>query len=111
MGETLTFADEKQAYTLSDRGTWLSQQSNLPNLGVLVGGASIDANKDPALLNPYGVIPVNPAKHPGVNFDLATQFAGWITSVEAQQLIADYGKDRFGQALFYPNSTAWKAAH
>ena len=111
MGETLTFADEKQAYTLSDRGTWLSQQSKLPNLVVLVGGASIDANKDNALLNPYGVIPVNPAKHPGVNFDLATQFANWITSVEVQQLIADYGRDRFGQALFYPNSPTWKAAH
>ena len=110
MGETLTFADEKQAYTLSDRGTWLSQQSKLPNLVVLVGGASIDANKDNALLNPYGVIPVNPAKHPGVNFDLATQFANWIASVEVQQLIADYGKDRFGQALFYPNSPMWKAA-
>jgi tungstate transport system substrate-binding protein len=111
MGDTLTFANEKPAYTLTDRGTWLSQQSNLPNLAVMVGGNTIDENQDKALLNPYGVIPVNPATHPGVNFDLATKFAEWITSVETQQLIADYGKDKFGQALFYPSSDAWKAAN
>ena len=111
MGETLTFANEKQAYTLTDRGTWLSQESNLPNLAVMVGGASIEENKDSKLLNPYGVIPVNPAKHPNVNFDLATRFADWITSLETQQMIADYGTDQYGQALFYPSSDAWKAAH
>ena len=111
MGETLGFANEKQAYTLSDRGTWLSQQAKLPDLKLLVGGANIDANKDKTLLNPYGVIPVNPAKHPGVNFDLATKFAEWLTSVDTQQMIGDYGKDKFGQSLFYPSSEAWKAAH
>ncbi|MBI3243844.1 MAG: substrate-binding domain-containing protein [Chloroflexi bacterium] len=111
MGETLSFANEKGAYTLTDRGTWLSQKENLPNLDVMVGGASIDANKDKGLLNPYGVIPVNPEKHAGVNFELATQFAEWITSVETQQSIADYGKDKFGQPLFYPSSEAWKTAH
>ena len=111
MGETLTFANEKPGYTLTDRGTWLAQQANLPNLAVMVGGGSIDENGDKALLNPYGVIPVNPDKHPGVNFDLATQFANWITSVETQQFISDYGRDKFGQALFYPSSDAWKAAH
>ena len=111
MGETLLFANEKLAYTLADRGTWLAQKDNLPNLEVAVGGASIDENKDKGLLNPYGVIPVNPGKHAGVNFDLATQFANWITSVETQQMIADYGKDKFGQPLFYPNSDAWKVAH
>jgi tungstate transport system substrate-binding protein len=111
MGETLLFANEKLAYTLSDRGTWLSQQSNLPNLTVLVGGATIAENGDKSLLNPYGVIPVNAEKHPGVNFDLATKFAAWITSVETQQMIADYGKDKFGQPLFYPSSEAWTAAY
>ena len=111
MGETLLFANEKLAYTLADRGTWLAQKDNLPNLEVAVGGASIDENKDKGLLNPYGVIPVNPGKHAGVNFDLATQFANWITSVETQQMIADYGKDKFGQPLFYPNLDAWKVAH
>jgi len=111
MGETLLFANEKLAYTLSDRGTWLAQKENLPNLAVMVGGASIDENKDQSLLNPYGVIPVNPEKHAGVKFELATQFAEWLTSIEVQQMIADYGKDKFGQALFYPNSDLWKAAH
>lgn len=104
MGETLLFAHEKQAYTLADRGTWLAMQENLPGLTVLVGGATIDQNGDKALLNPYGVIPVNPEKHPGVNFDLATQFAEWLTAPETQQAIGDYGKEQFGQALFYPNS-------
>lgn len=111
MGETLTFANEKQAYTLADRGTWLSQNSSLSNLAVMVGGAGIEENKDSKLLNPYGVIPVNPAKHPNVNFDLATRFADWITSLEIQQMIADFGKDKYGQALFHPGSDAWKAAH
>jgi tungstate transport system substrate-binding protein len=109
MGETLLFADEKGAYTLSDRGTWLAQQTNLPHLVLLLGGATLADNKDKGLLNPYGVIPVNPAKHPGVNFELASQFATWITSPEVQKMIGDFGKDRFGQSLFYPSSDAYKA--
>lgn len=109
MGETLLFANEKLAYTLADRGTWLAQKENLPNLDVMVGGASIDENSDKSLYNPYGVIPVNPEKHAGVNFELATQFAEWITSVETQKLIAEFGKDTFGQSLFYPNSDEYKA--
>jgi tungstate transport system substrate-binding protein len=111
MGETLVFANEKQGYTLSDRGTWLAQKANLPNLDLLVGGATLADNKDKSLLNPYGVIPVNPARHPTVNFDLATKFATWLTSVDTQQMISDFGRGRFGQSLFYPSSTAWKAAH
>src|SRR5574337_356534 len=54
MGETLNFANEKPAYTLTDRGTWLSQKDNLPNLDVMVGGSTIDDNKDKSLYNPYG---------------------------------------------------------
>ena len=104
MGETLLFANEKLAYTLADRGTWLAMQEKLPALTILVGGATIDQNGDKALLNPYGVIPVNPEKHPGVNVELATQFAEWLTSAEIQQMIGDYGKEQFGQPLFYPNS-------
>ena len=104
MGETLLFANEKLAYTLADRGTWLAMQENLPGLTVLVGGATIDQNGDKALLNPYGVIPVNPETHAGVNFDLATHFAEWLTAAETQQVIGDYGKEQFGQPLFYPNS-------
>jgi len=73
----------------------------LPNLIILVGGATIDENKDKALLNHYGVIPVNPAKHQGIKAELAEQFAAWITSPETQAVIGVYGKDKFGQPLFY----------
>ena len=111
MGETLTFANEQEAYTLSDRGTYLAQKDNLPDLVILVGGNSLEENQDKSLLNPYGVMAVDPDKHPGVNFDLATKFVEWITSVEEQQKILDFGKDKFGQPLFYPSSAAWKAAH
>lgn len=106
MGETLLLANEKGAYTLTDRATWLAMQANLPELTLLVGGDSIDQNQDKALLNPYGVIPVNPANHPGVNFALATTFAEWLTAAETQQLIGDYGKEQFGQALFYPSAAS-----
>lgn len=111
MGETLLFANEQGAYTLTDRGTWLAQKANLPNLTIVVGGASIAENLDKGLLNPYGIILVNPDKHAGVNFDLAVQFANWLTSKPTQQMIGDYGRDQFGQSLFYPSSEAWEAAH
>ena len=111
MGETLNFANEQGAYTLSDRGTYLSMKDKLPNLAIVLGGNTLAENKDKSLLNPYGVLAVNPDKHPGVKFDLATQFVKWITSVDEQQKIGDYGKDKFGQSLFYPSSAEWIAAH
>jgi tungstate transport system substrate-binding protein len=111
MGETLNFTNEKLGYTLTDRGTWLAQQANLSYLKLLVGGANVAVNPDKSLLNPYGVIPVNPARHPGVNFELATKFAEWITALDTQQVISDFGRDKFGQSLFYPSSAAWQAAH
>ncbi len=111
MGETLLFANEKAAYTLTDRATWLSMQDKLPSLTILVGGATIAENQDKGLLNPYGVIPVNPEKHPGVNYELAAAFAEWLTSVETQKVIAGYGKAQYGQPLFYPSSAAWQAAN
>ena len=111
MGETLTFANEKKAYTLSDRGTYLSMSDKLPDLTIVLGGQTLTENKDKSLLNPYGVLAVNPDKHPGVNYDLAMQFVKWITSVDEQQKIGDYGKDKYGQSLFYPSSAEWKAAH
>lgn len=110
MAETLLFANEKDAYALADRGTWLARKSVLPRLTLLVGGGTIAENLDPLLRNPYGVIPVNPGKHPGVQADLALRFAAWITSLEVQGRIADFGKERFGQALFYPDSDSWRAA-
>ena len=111
MGETLTFANEQKAYTLSDRGTYLSMSDKLPNLIIILGGNTLAENKDKSLLNPYGVMAVNPDKHPGVKYDLAMQFVKWITSVDEQRKIGDYGKDKYGQSLFYPSSAEWKAAH
>lgn len=110
MGETLTFANERGAYTLSDRGTYLSMIDRLPNLTILFGGQTLADNKDKGLLNAYGVMAVNPDKHPGVNYDLAMQFIHWITSVATQKVIGAYGVDKFGQPLFYPSSAEYKSA-
>ncbi len=106
MGDTLVFANETGAYTLTDRATFLAIRDNLPNLALLVGGNSIAENSDPALLNPYGVIPVNPDKG-NINADLAADFVAWLTSVETQQAISEFGQAEFGQPLFYPDSAAW----
>ncbi|MFO7663754.1 MAG: substrate-binding domain-containing protein [Chloroflexota bacterium] len=104
MGETLIYANEAGAYTLTDRGTFLSMRDNLPNLTVIVGGQSIDANQDPALLNPYGVIPVDPAKSPAINGPLAEAFVDWLNSPEVQVMIGQFGLETFGQPLFYPDA-------
>jgi tungstate transport system substrate-binding protein len=108
MGDTLQFANETGAYALTDRGTYLAMQANLPNLEVLIGGATIDENGDPALLNPYGVITVNPDKG-NINDDLAADFVEWLTSLETQEIIGEFGRDTFGQPLFYPDSEAWRS--
>lgn len=110
MGDTLVFANEAGAYTLTDRGTYLSMRDKLPNLAILVGGENLAENQDKVLLNPYGVLAVNPELHPHVNAALAASFVEWITSVETQQVIGEYGVDRFGQPLFYPSSAQWQAS-
>jgi tungstate transport system substrate-binding protein len=101
MGDTLIFANEQNGYTLADRGTWLATQSKLPNLTIVVGGATLVENKDKVLLNPYGVMAVNPDKYPTVNFDLATKFVNWLISADTQATIGKYGVDKYGQPLFY----------
>ncbi|HID64558.1 MAG TPA: LysM peptidoglycan-binding domain-containing protein [Anaerolineae bacterium] len=103
MGAVLTMADELQAYTLTDRGTYLARTLGGIDLVILVEGA-------PRLFNPYGIIAVNPQRHPHVNFDLAMSFINWFTSVPTQKMIGEFGKDRFGQPLFVPDSEAWRAA-
>mgnify|MGYP001820379508 CR=1 FL=1 len=108
MGATLNFANEVGAYTLTDRGTYLSQSAALAALAVMVGGTSIDENADSALLNPYGIIPVDPEKG-DINAELASDFAEWITSIETQEQISVYGADTYGQPLFYPDSEAWRS--
>lgn len=100
MGEVLTMTDEKQAYTLSDRATYLAFKSKGLELEVLVEG-------DKTLFNPYGVISVNPNKGAHIRNDLANLFIDWIISVPVQEKIASFGKDEFGQSLFYPSSTLW----
>ena len=105
MGETLTFANERGAYTLADRATWIAQKSRLNALSIVVGGNSIVDNTDGEnLFNPYGVISVNPKKHAAVNADLAEKFSQWLISEETQQAIAKYGLDKYGQALFRPSA-------
>jgi tungstate transport system substrate-binding protein len=96
MGATLKIASEKAAYTLTDRATYLHMRDNL-DLKILV-------EKDPLLKNIYHVMVVNPQKHPGVNAQGATAFADYLTSPETQAIIGDYGKDQFGQPLFFPDA-------
>jgi tungstate transport system substrate-binding protein len=103
MGATLTIANEQQAYTLSDRATFLARKKEGLELEILVEG-------DSRLFNPYGVIAVNPEKYPTVNAAGAKAFTDWITSVETQQLISQFGLDQFGQSLFIPDSAQWRAA-
>lgn len=104
MGDTLLFANEQQGYTLADRGTYLSMRDKLPDLTILVGGQNLAENQDKALLNPYGVLAVNPETHPGVNSELAAQFVDWLLSAPVQEMIAGYGVEEFGQPLFYPSA-------
>ncbi len=101
MGAVLTMANEQQAYTLSDRATYLARSLEGTDLVVAVEG-------DPVLFNPYGVIVVNPEKCTNVNADLANQFVDWIVSVPTQEMIAAFGQEEFGQSLFTPDSEAWR---
>jgi len=103
MGATLTIAEEQQAYTLSDRATFLARTLEGIDLEILVEG-------DSRLFNPYGVIAVNPELHLTVNTAGAEAFIEWITSLETQKLISQFGVAEFGQALFTPDSAAWNAA-
>ena len=111
MGATLQFANESGAYTLVDRGTFLALQESLPDLEIMVGGEILAENADHHMLNPYGVIPVNPELHPETKADFAQQFVAWLTSVETQARIAAFGIEKFGQPLFYPDSQAWRETH
>jgi tungstate transport system substrate-binding protein len=98
MGASLTIANEKEAYILSDRATWLANQANYSSLTLLYQG-------DNSLLNVYHVITVNPTLWPKVNADGAKTFAAWITSPEIQLVIGDFGKEQYGQGLFIPDAT------
>ncbi len=94
MGAALNMASATDAYVLSDRGTWIAFR-NRGSLAIVVEG-------DTRLFNPYGVMVVNPARHPHVKAALAQQFADWVVSPAGQQTIASYRID--GQPLFFPNA-------
>jgi tungstate transport system substrate-binding protein len=94
MGPALNTASGMNAYLLADRGTWLSFR-NRGELRVLVEG-------DRRLFNQYGVMPVNPARHPHVKAEPARRFADWLVSPDGQKSIADYRID--GERLFFPNA-------
>ncbi len=102
MGATLNYANETDAYTLTDRSTYLAQSEHLPHLAVMVGGKNISANVDPELYNPYGLIPVQPEKNDGINHQMALQFVDWLISAETSKYIAAFGVEQFGQHLFLP---------
>jgi len=105
MGKTLTFAEEKQAYVLTDRGTFIKYKYDRPSgldLDILCEG-------DPLLINPYGVIPVNPKIHPHARYDLAEKFALWLISPEGQSLIERYRV--LGKQLFSPDAAVPETTH
>lgn len=96
MGKVLQMAGEMDAYTLTDRGTWLAYQASLP-LQVLMQG-------DKRMFNPYGVMAVNPDKYPDVNYMGAMQLIAWLTSAEGQHLIRNFRIN--GNQLFIPEAIA-----
>lgn len=100
-GPTLLYADQKGAYTVIDRATVITMKGKI-TLPVLV-------ENSPDLLNFISLIPINPAKFPRVNYDAAMTFVRWLTSATSgQMVIRDFGKDKFGEPLFFPNSAQWR---
>ena len=98
MGKTITYAEEKQAYTLADRGTYLKYKFGRKqglDLEILCEG-------DPSLFNPYGIIPVNPEKHSHVRYKEADMLAKWLVSDKAKKLISEYRIE--GCQAFFPDS-------
>ena len=98
MGKTLLMAEEKLGYALTDRGTYIQQKfGKTPPIGL-----EIVVEGDQNLFNPYGVIPVNPAKYPTTKVKAATTFAEWLVSKRGQELIARYQLQ--GKQLFFPDA-------
>lgn len=95
MGETITTADIKEGYTLSDRGTYLSMKERI-QLEIL-----FESDKT-YLFNPYHIMAVNPQKFPNVKYDLALEYIKFVTSADGAEIIGNYGIDEYGEALFVP---------
>jgi len=99
-GPTLKYTDQQGAYTVIDRATWLSLKASL-RLQVLLEG-------DDALLNYISLIPVNPKKFPKLDHASAMAFVAWLTDPDkGQKLVRDFGREKFGEPLFFPNSRQW----
>jgi tungstate transport system substrate-binding protein len=96
MGAVIQIANEKKAYALADRGTYLAYSDKV-DLVILCEG-------DKDLFNPYGIMAVNPARFPNVNYVLAMAYIGWVTSQEGQAIIRKFGVAKFGQPLFIPQA-------
>jgi tungstate transport system substrate-binding protein len=101
MGEALNIANQQGAYTLSDRGTFISQRSEI-DLTILLQGPIGDGPE--ILANPYGVMAVNPGVHEDANYDLAMAYIGWITSPGVQEMISEYESN--GEQLFFPEAVS-----
>ena len=98
---TLRYTDQQGAYTVIDRATYLSLKDRI-KLAILVEG-------DEALLNFISLIPVTPAKFLHVNATDTKHFVQWLTAPDmGQKIVRDFGKDKYGSPLFFPNSDAWK---
>jgi tungstate transport system substrate-binding protein len=99
---TLRYTDEQSAYTVIDRATYLTLKGQI-KLGILV-------EKDQALLNYMTLIPVNPKKFPKANYEDSMIFVKWLTSPEkGQKIIRDFGEEKYGSPLFFPNSKEWRS--
>ena len=111
MADTLVTANNVRGYTLSDIGTYLAIKDNIPELTILYQGGK-------ELFNPYHVMAVNPSKHPNVKYELAMLYIAFLTGLEGQKIIYDYGKDYLidpntkkvkpgiGMQLFHPTAVS-----
>lgn len=97
MGDVLIAANEMKGYVISDRGTYLAMKDKLPNLEIVFEG-------DESMINPYGIIPVNPDKHSHVKYDKAMLLVDFFLSEETQGKIGDFGTAKYGQPLFFPDA-------
>ena len=96
MGATLRVANEKEAYLLVDRGTFLAHKGR----GDIALAVMVE--KDERLLNPYGILPVCPRRHPHVNYELAMNLVRYFQSEEGREIIRTFGIEKFGEPLFIP---------
>lgn len=95
MGDTISTADIKEGYTLSDRGTYLAMKEKIKLRSLFV------SDKE-NLFNPYHIMAVNPTKFPKAKFDLSMKYINYLTSQKGQDIIRNYGMDKYGEGLFIP---------